>query len=54
MTHLVITGLANKEIARRLDVAPGTVRKHLDNIYRKIGVQSRAALTAFVFDISAG
>ena len=54
VTHLVITGLANKEIARRLDVAPGTVRKHLDNIYRKIGVQSRATLTAFVFDISAG
>jgi DNA-binding CsgD family transcriptional regulator len=54
VTHLVITGLANKEIARRLDVAPGTVRKHLDNIYRKVGVQSRAALTAFVFDISGG
>jgi DNA-binding CsgD family transcriptional regulator len=54
VTHLVITGLANKEIARRLDVSPGTVRKHLDNIYRKVGVQSRSSLAAFVFDSSGG
>ncbi len=54
VTHLVVTGLANKEIARRLEVSPGTVRKHLDNIYRKVGVQSRSSLTAFVFDVSGG
>jgi serine/threonine protein kinase/DNA-binding CsgD family transcriptional regulator len=34
-------GLSNKEIARALSVAPRTVNFHLDNIYSKLGVQSR-------------
>ena len=29
------------EIARILWVAPGTVRKHLDNVYAKLGVSNR-------------
>ena len=32
------TGAANAVIADRLKLAPGTVRKHLDKVYGKLGV----------------
>lgn len=47
---LVRVGLANKEIARSLDISPGTVRKHLENIYAELGVQSRTAAVAVAAD----
>jgi DNA-binding CsgD family transcriptional regulator len=31
------------EIAKILDISSGTVRKHLQNIYRKLGVENRTA-----------
>jgi DNA-binding CsgD family transcriptional regulator len=42
----VAAGKSNPEIARTLWVAPGTVRKHLDNVYEKLGVRSRTAALA--------
>lgn len=39
----VAAGLSNAEIAERLFVAPCTVRKHLENAYRKLGVSNRVA-----------
>jgi DNA-binding CsgD family transcriptional regulator len=44
--HLVASGMTNREIAACLFIAPGTVRKHLDNIYAKLGVRSRAQAVA--------
>jgi DNA-binding CsgD family transcriptional regulator len=41
--HHVADGLTNAEIAERLVVAPSTVRKHLENAYRKLGVTNRLA-----------
>jgi DNA-binding CsgD family transcriptional regulator len=41
--RLVADGRTNASIARALDVSPRTVAKHLEHIYRKFGVSSRAA-----------
>jgi DNA-binding CsgD family transcriptional regulator len=43
---LVRDGLRNAEIAEALWVSPGTVRKHLENIYEKLGVHTRTAAVA--------
>lgn len=42
LLHLA-EGLSNAEIAERLVIAPSTVRKHLENAYRKLGVSNRLA-----------
>jgi HD-GYP domain-containing protein (c-di-GMP phosphodiesterase class II) len=44
---LLARGLVNKEIARRLDLSPKTVSRHVENVYAKIGVGTRAAATLF-------
>jgi len=44
---LLARGHANKEIARRLVVSPKTVSNHVEHIYLKLGVSSRAAATLF-------
>ena len=40
--RLIAAGLSNKEIAQELVLAIGTVKKHTNNIYGKLGVQRRA------------
>jgi DNA-binding CsgD family transcriptional regulator len=45
---LVAEGRTNAEIAERLWVSPLTVRKHLENVYAKLGVHTRTAAAAFV------
>lgn len=44
--ELVAAGLTNATIAERLWISPGTVKKHLDNVYAKLGVANRAAAVA--------
>jgi DNA-binding NarL/FixJ family response regulator len=39
--RLVVEGLSNKAIARRLDIAVGTVKSHLKGVYDKLDVSSR-------------
>lgn len=41
---LASTGMANKEIARELKMAEGTVKVHLHRVYQKLGIKSRFAL----------
>jgi DNA-binding NarL/FixJ family response regulator len=45
--RLVASGQTNRDIARTLLISDHTVRRHLQNIFNKIGVSSRAAATAF-------
>jgi DNA-binding CsgD family transcriptional regulator len=41
----VARGCSNGEIADALSLAPGTVKKHLDNIFAKLGVRNRIEAT---------
>ncbi len=39
--RLIEAGLSNQQIAERLTVAPSTVKTHINNIYGKLGTESR-------------
>jgi DNA-binding CsgD family transcriptional regulator len=41
-------GMTHKEVARRLGIAPGTVRNHLSVAYAKLGVSNKAELVHVV------
>ena len=48
--RLVATGCTNKEIARRLVVSVRTAEHHVQDVYAKIGVSSRAAAAMFAME----
>ncbi|ODT54272.1 MAG: hypothetical protein ABS68_02815 [Niastella sp. SCN 39-18] len=37
----ISNGLIDKEIASKIYISPGTVKKHIQNIYKKLGVRNR-------------
>ncbi|HET8785422.1 MAG TPA: helix-turn-helix transcriptional regulator [Candidatus Limnocylindrales bacterium] len=41
--QIVAQGLPNGEIAQRLWISPGTVRRPLENAYAKLGLHTRTA-----------
>ena len=45
-------GKTNKEIATTLYVSPLTVKKHLEHIYGKLGVESRAEALSRALELS--
>ena len=47
---LVCEGLGNKEIADRLQIAGETVKRHMTNIFNKVGMSSRLELALFAID----
>jgi DNA-binding CsgD family transcriptional regulator len=47
----VARGKSNREIAAVLYLAPGTIRKHLDNVYDKLGVSNRAGAVGYALSI---
>lgn len=49
LLRLVADGCTNNQIARRLQVTEGTVRTHLENIFGRLQVSSRAAAVAKAF-----
>jgi DNA-binding CsgD family transcriptional regulator len=46
-------GKSNRDISDILGMQPRTVGKHLEHIFVKLGVESRAAATSFVLRISS-
>jgi two-component system nitrate/nitrite response regulator NarL len=47
VVHLLMAdSLSNKEIAKRLGLTEGTVKLHLSQVYRKLGVKNRTAVVA--------
>ncbi len=49
--HLVVLGGSNRDIAERLFISIGTVKKHLENLMAKAGVSRRQELLSFALSI---
>ena len=43
---LIVEGYCDKEIAQRLDMSPRTIDTHLQRLYEKHSLHSRAAIVA--------
>ncbi|MGL5838699.1 MAG: response regulator [Sphingorhabdus sp.] len=54
IVELVCQGLRNRDIAQRCDLAEGTVKIHLNSIFRKLGVTSRSELIVQQGGLKAG
>jgi LuxR family transcriptional regulator, maltose regulon positive regulatory protein len=50
--RLIALGLSNREIAQELFVTPGTAKRHVHNIYRKLEVRSRTQAMARARDLN--
>lgn len=48
---LMAEGASNREIATVLGISEGTVRKHVDRVFCKLGVHNRAAATRAVLSV---
>jgi len=48
--RLVAAGKSNRQIAAELVISEHTVARHVQNIYAKLGLSSRAAATAYAFE----
>ena len=44
IVSLLVEGLSNQEIAKKLFISPNTVKTHIKNIYAKLGVSNRLQL----------
>ncbi|MDD1535421.1 MULTISPECIES: helix-turn-helix transcriptional regulator [unclassified Bradyrhizobium] len=53
VAELAAKGLADKQIAQRLNVSFGTVRTHLDNAFAKLGVRNRTQLASLLHAVEA-
>jgi DNA-binding NarL/FixJ family response regulator len=51
---LVVLGLSNSEIARKLHLSESTVKSHLSSSFAKLGARSRSQATALILDPATG
>ena len=49
IAELILLGLKNQEIERRLIISPHTVKNHIYNLYKKAGVKSRVQFVRLMF-----
>jgi len=47
---LVAGGATNREVGERLWISEATVRRHMANVFRKLGVGSRTAASAWAHE----
>jgi DNA-binding NarL/FixJ family response regulator len=45
--RFVAKGLSNKEIAGRMRLSPSTVKRHIENIFRKLHVKNRVEAAVY-------
>jgi DNA-binding CsgD family transcriptional regulator len=48
--RLVAAGRTNRQVAAQLMISEHTVARHLQNIFVKVGVSSRAAATSYAYE----
>jgi DNA-binding NarL/FixJ family response regulator len=48
--RLVAKGLANQQIARYLGISESTVKAHISNVFRRIGVADRTSAAIWARD----
>ena len=48
--NLIIEGKNNSEIAEQLFISQNTVKNHIANIYKKLGINNRTKLVNMVFN----
>ena len=51
--RLLGSGSTNAAIGEQLNISSGTVKKHLDSIYRKLSVSGRVQAVAMSIDLLA-
>ena len=49
VVKLVASGITNRAIAKKLNISEKTVARHLNNIFNKLDLSSRAAATAYAY-----
>lgn len=53
LLRMVAAGFSNAQAARRLGISEGTVRKHLEHSYARLGVTNRVSAVAQAFPLDA-
>jgi len=52
VARLVCDGLDNEQIGKKLHIAYNTVRAHLGNIFRKVGIKGKAGIILEFIEIT--
>ncbi len=50
--QLILAGKSNREIALALSISIKTVEKHINRVYRKLGVHPRVAVIRWALDVT--
>ena len=50
VVRLVATGMTNRAIAEELVISEKTVARHVSNVFHRLGVSSRSAVTAYAYE----